>query len=56
MNSEVDNEEEAPMIREQSLGDYRDLLTPGYARYTPYRVRVAREEDTFFTPSTTPGQ
>ncbi len=56
VDNEVDNEEEAPMIREQSSGDYRELLTPGYARYTPYRVRVAREEDTFFTPSTTPGQ
>ncbi|XP_064382985.1 coiled-coil and C2 domain-containing protein 2A-like [Halichondria panicea] len=54
VDNEVDNEEEAPMIREQSSGDYRELLTPGYARYTPYRVRVAREEDTFFTPSTTP--
>ena len=44
------------MIKEQSSNDYRDLLLPGYARYTPYRVRLAREENAFFTPSTVPGQ
>ena len=44
------------MIKEQSSDDYRDLLLPGYARYTPYRVRLAREENAFFTPSTVPGQ
>ncbi len=54
MGEEV--EEEAPMIKNQLSDDYRELLVPGYARYTPYRVRVAREENAFFTPSTNPGQ
>lgn len=48
-------EEDAPIIIDQLSMDYRELLVPGYARYTPYRVRLAREEEAFFTPSTTPG-
>lgn len=55
LEAEEDVEEEIPMIKDQLSDDYRELLVPGYARYTPYRVRVAREENAFFTPSTNPG-